>query len=65
MKKLFFYKNKRGAIVLEYVLLLVACVAVAELIRTTIVDMNPDPASRGFMINAWENILQVIAEDTE
>ena len=57
--------SKRGAVVLEYVLLLVACVVIAGIIRDRMIDMDPDPASRGFVISAWETILRVIAEDTE
>lgn len=63
MKKWLCYKNQRGAFVLEYVLLLVACVAMAGLIRATMV--NRDPNNQGFVFTTWEKVLQIIAEDTE
>jgi len=54
-------KNKRGQIVVEYVLLLVIAVAVAALITKELVHRDPD--SPGVLIKKWDDILKEIGKD--
>ena len=51
-----------GAVTVEYVLLLVACVSFAYTIYA-LVDM--DPQNPGWVISVWKKILIPIAEDIE
>lgn len=53
--------NKKGQIVVEYVLLLVIAVSLAALLISQLVSRNPD--SPGLLINKWQSILKVIADD--
>ena len=55
-------KGKKGAVIVEYGLLLVACVGVALLIQKA-VQPGDDKDSSGWMINMWMGILNDIAED--
>lgn len=55
------YKNERGQIVFEYVLLLVIGVSIAILITSTMVSRNPD--SPGFLIAKWYAIITTIGAD--
>lgn len=61
-QKSFGRQNEKGQLALEYVLILVACVALATLVRITIVDRSPD--SPGFLIQRWVKLSQAIGEDT-
>lgn len=53
--------GQRGQIVLEYVLILVAAVAIAVMLTRLIVSRDPD--SSGFLVKKWHEILQFIATD--
>lgn len=53
--------NKKGQIVVEYVLLLVIAVSLAALLISQLVSRNPD--SPGLLITKWQSILKVIADD--
>ena len=64
LKKIFYFKNQRGAIILEYVLLLVACVAFAQIL-IGIVDRDNDPQNSGAVFKMWHGVLHTIGEDTE
>lgn len=55
-------RDRRGQIVVEYVLLLVIGVSVAILITSTMVSRNPD--SPGFLVRKWFEIIKLIGEDT-
>lgn len=55
-------RNRRGQIVVEYVLLLVVGVGLAILITSTMVSRNPD--SPGFLVKKWYDIIQTIGKDT-
>ena len=55
-------KKKKGVVIVEYVLLLVACVAIAVLISKA-VEMDNNPNSSGWLIKAWMGVLKTIAED--
>ncbi len=59
---IFFLNARKGAVVVEYVLLLVACVGFAYTIYS-LVDM--DAQNPGWVINLWKKILIPIAEDIE
>ncbi len=53
--------NERGQVVVEYVLLLVASVTIAMLITRLMVGR--DPGNPGFVISAWNAIVQEIGAD--
>jgi hypothetical protein len=56
------WSNRRGQIVVEYVLLLVIGVSIAILITSTMVSRNPN--SPGFLVKKWVDIIKLIGEDT-
>jgi hypothetical protein len=53
--------NRRGQVVVEYVLLMVIAVAVAALISKELVSRNAD--SPGILVQKWHDILQTIGDD--
>ncbi|AHZ85219.1 hypothetical protein AB1A81_12485 [Bdellovibrio bacteriovorus] len=53
--------NKRGQIVVEYVLLLVLAVSLAALLVSRLVSR--EEGNEGILVAKWQNILQVIADD--
>lgn len=55
-------KNNRGAIVVEYVLLLVGCVAIA-LIVNKFIEIDNIFDNSGWLIKVWWKAIEVIAED--
>ena len=55
-------RDKKGAVIVEYVLLLVACVGLAMLVNETI-QLGTDEDSSGWLINTWMAVLHEIAED--
>ena len=54
-------RNERGQVVVEYVLLLVASVTIALVITRLMVGR--DPGNPGFVISAWNSIVQEIGAD--
>lgn len=54
-------KNKRGQVIVEYVLLLVIAVAVAALITKELVRRDPD--NPGILVQKWDDILKTIGSD--
>ena len=72
MFKYFFYnafikmfkKQKKGQVVLEYVLLLVIVVAVAVVMLALVKVGDPsDPSSSGSLIQYWIKIIEAIGKD--
>jgi len=56
-------KNRqRGQIIVEYILLLVIVVGLAALIVRGVVHRDKDEP--GFLIKAWNNMIQTIGADT-
>ena len=54
--------HKKGALILEYCLLLMACVGIALLIQQTVsLDSNVDDS--GWVITTWMGIIETIAND--
>jgi uncharacterized protein (UPF0333 family) len=53
--------NKRGQVVVEYVLLLVIAVAVAASISRQLVSRDGD--NPGILVDKWNSILQTIGND--
>lgn len=51
----------RGQVVVEYVLLLIASVAIATVITKLMVSRDPDNA--GFLVDKWNQIQKVIGDD--
>lgn len=51
----------RGQVVVEYVLLLIVAVSLALLMTRMMV--RRDPADPGFVIRAWQQILNEVAQD--
>ncbi len=56
------FKTQKGVVILEYALLLVACVALAFLIKE-IVQIGSSPEESGWLVRKWMDILKVIGED--
>ena len=54
-----FFQKKRGALILEYVLLLVTCVALALVVRSFF-SFGEEP---GPFIGKWIEVLKLIGED--
>ena len=54
--------KKKGVVIVEYVLLLVACVAIAIAISKA-VQIGSNTNESGWFIKAWMNVLNAIAED--
>ena len=59
---LFCLKGNKGVLILEYVLLLLACVAIAALVQEAF-ELGADDDSSGWIIKQWMDMLEVIAED--
>ena len=58
-------KNKRGAIMVEYALLIVVCVGLAVLLLDSVdIDADNAPDKSGFIIKKWWGALKAVAEDT-
>ena len=58
-------KNRyKGAVIVEYVLLLVACVAMATVIAE-FVEFGSNPDESGALIKVWMGVLKTIAEDMD
>ena len=58
-------KQKKGALMVEYALLIVACVVMAMVLLDAVkVGSGPGDDSTGFIIKKWWSALQVVAEDT-
>ena len=55
-------QSERGQIVVEYVLLLAVAVIVAALITKTMISR--DPNNPGFVLQAWQEIVNEIGADT-
>lgn len=55
-------KSKRGAIIIEYVLLLVTCVSLAMVLKQ-VIQLGSDEDGSGWLINMWMALLSEIAED--
>lgn len=53
--------NRKGQIVVEYVLLLVIAVGLAALLVSQLVSRNPDEP--GIVVSKWQAILKVIGDD--
>ena len=58
-----FKKQKKGQVVLEYVLLLVIVVAVALVMLNLVEVDSSDPAGGGSLIRYWIGIIKAIGED--
>ena len=54
-------KNRRGQVLVEYLLLMVIAVGFASLLTKQLV--NRDKAKPGIIINAWSKILTNIGQD--
>jgi len=53
--------NRRGQVIVEYVLLMVIAVAVAALLTRELVSR--DQESPGVLVQKWNDILKTIGED--
>jgi len=54
-------RNRRGQVIVEYVLLLVIAVAIAALITRELVKRDPD--NPGILTDKWNQILKTIGDD--
>ncbi len=60
------YRNERGQIVVEYVLLLSVAVTIAMIIVSQLVKRDADdPENSGALIKKWRQIQETIAKDTQ
>ena len=57
-------KRKRGALMVEYALLIVVCVGLASLLLASIQIDADNPGDSGFIIQRWWGALKAVAEDT-
>ena len=58
-------KRKRGALMVEYALLIVVCVGMATVLLATIkIDAENGPGQSGWIIQKWWGALEAVAEDT-
>ena len=58
-------KRNRGALMVEYALLIVVCVGMATVLLKTIeIDAENGPGQSGWIIQKWWSALKVVAEDT-
>lgn len=55
-------RGKKGAVIVEYVLLLVTCVGLAMVLKE-VIQLGSDEDSSGWLINMWLALLNEIAED--
>ena len=55
-------RGNKGAIILEYVLLLLACLGFAMLIKA-VVEIGSNPDESGWVIRTWMAVIEVIAND--
>ena len=55
-------RGNKGVLIVEYVLLLLCCVAIAAVVQKAF-DIGADEQSSGWIINQWIKMLRVIAED--
>jgi uncharacterized protein (UPF0333 family) len=53
--------NRRGQIVVEYVLLLLVAVSISAVLVSQLVSRNAD--NPGFLVVKWHEILKVIGDD--
>ena len=57
-------RTKKGVVIVEYVLLLVACLAVAIIIAQAVeIGEKSNYSDSGSIIRAWMKVLETIAED--
>lgn len=56
-----FKKNRKGQVVLEYILLMVLMAGLGAFIVRSFVSRNADEP--GILVTKWDSILKVIAED--
>ena len=57
------FLGQKGQIVLEYVLILTVTVALASFIVSSMVKRSENADERGFIINSWVKLIDVIASD--
>lgn len=55
------YKNNRGQVLIEYLLLMLITIACATLLTKSLIDRSD--ASPGMIIKAWDGILKNISND--
>lgn len=61
-QRVFQPRGKKGAVIVEYVLLLVTCVGLAMILQE-VIQLGSDEDSSGWLINMWLALLNEIAED--
>ena len=54
--------NRKGQIVVEYVLLMVVAVGLSAFLVSQLVSRNPDEP--GVLVTKWSSILKAIGDDT-
>ena len=55
------YKNKKGQVLIEYLLLMVIAIGCVTLLTKALV--NREDSSPGMIIKAWDGIIKIIGED--
>ena len=56
-------KNQKGQILLEYILLIVIVVAIAQTLMSGLIRRSSNKEDQGAIIKAWIEVSEVIAED--
>lgn len=57
------YRNQKGQVIVEYILLMVIVVAIASLLITQVVSRSSDSDKQGFLIKKWDQMIRVIGSD--
>ncbi|MCM2354894.1 MAG: hypothetical protein NDI63_14835 [Pseudobdellovibrio sp.] len=55
--------NKRGQVVVEYLLIMVLMVAIAAGLTKKLVGRGEDDSSQGMIIQSWSRMIKVIGND--
>ena len=56
-------RNKRGQVVVEYLLIMVLMVAIAAGLTKKLVGRGDDDAAQGMIIKSWARMIKVLGND--
>ena len=57
------FKNQKGQILVEYLLLMVIAVACATILVRELIYRGPNATKTGIIINQWDKIIKIIGND--
>lgn len=56
-------RNKRGQVIVEYLLIMVLMVAIAATLTKKLVGRGDDDSSQGVIVKSWSRMIKVIGND--